>query len=309
LALQGLTDQVVAGFAPNRVPKVSSLNEPAMHWDDQEKRWQVYSQFGPLSAITGSYHQELGRLFWDLKDVPLEGARAVDYRQHYATQQRILQGYLNDSMKTWPDSWAVFRVPNHGELTGRERAALDEILRVPFAQGDEEQLSPADLPRLASLPLYRVKQLAQHAAGCHSQNFDERYHQYYRLDCYTYAPRREGLGAELRIEIRLVYASDPHRRLEASRLPSEIYFHFLMPDGTDGKAFREEVMTGLATAVRRSSPQAEVRSTDKGGSVVGGFVIDSASSRVHVLRPAVVSLTGITPEPNALMVRVTRAGG
>ena len=53
--------------------------------------------------------------------------------------------------------------------------------------------------------------------------------------------------------------------------------------------------------------EGSIRSTDKCGSVAGGFVIDGNGSSVRVLRPSVVSLSGLDPEPRALLVRVVRA--
>src|SRR6185295_3894910 len=121
------------------------------------------------------------------------------------------------------------------ELIGREKAPLDELLRTPFARSGEEKFAPADLWQLTSLPLYTTKRLAQgspgcggrqrtqgppsqpqvrQAPGCRCQNFGEREYKYFRLDCYSYAPQKEGTGAELRIEMRLVYQSAPRMQLD-----------------------------------------------------------------------------------------------
>jgi len=122
-AMQSLTGAVVAGLAPERVPKVSDLREAAIRWDDEEKRWQSYTKFPQLSEFTGGYHQELGRLFGELASRDESGASAslVDYRQHYAAQRGVLQAQLKELASTWADNWAVFRVPQHGELIGREK--------------------------------------------------------------------------------------------------------------------------------------------------------------------------------------------
>ena len=306
--MQGLTVAVVAGLAPERVPRVSGLREAAIRWDDEEKRWQSYTKFSQLSEITGAYHQELGRLFGELASRDESGASAslVDYGQHYAAQRGVLQTQLNELANTWADHWAVFRVPQHGELIGRENAPLDALLQVSFATSDEDAFAPAQLWQLTSLPLSDVKRLA--APGCRYQNFEEREREYFRLDCYSYAPRKEGTGAELRIEMRLVYQSSFRERLGARSLPYEVFFHFLIPDGAESDEFREEVMTGLAAAARNYMREGgSVRSTDKGGSVAGGFTLEEHDVVVRVLRPSIVTLNGLTPEPKALLVRVLRS--
>lgn len=324
-AMQALTDAVVAGFAPDRVPKVSGLREPAIRWNSQEKRWESYTQFSRLSDITGAYHQELGRLYRELASQDESGkiAKLIDYRQHYGTQKRILQTHLRQATRSWTDDWAVYKVPSHAELVGREAAAIDEVLRTPFAEDEAGSLAPAQLWRLTSLPLQEVKKLANgspgceggnsvtggRARGCHCQNFEEGDREYFRLDCYAYAPRKGSTGAELRIEMRLVYESMPWSRLGSMSQPAEVYFHFMIPDGRESDDFREEVMTGLASAARRFLRDGNVRSTDRGGSAAGGFTIEDRDGRVRVLRPTVVSLTGLTPEPKALRVRVIRADG
>jgi hypothetical protein len=329
-AMQGLTEAVVAGFAPQRVPRVSNFREAAIRWDDQENRWQAYTKFSTLSAITGAYHQELGRLFGELESRDETGVSEslVDYQQHYAEQRTVLKTHLEELANSWADHWAVFKVPQHEELIGLESAPLDTLLRASFARSDDRSLAAAELWRLTSLPLFEVKRLAQgspgcedgqidaqsylqsvprSAPGCHCQNFDERDREYFRLDCYSYTPRKEGSGAELRIEMRLVYQSSHRHRLSSRSLPYEVFFHFIIPDGKGSDAFREEVMTALAAAARSSMPEGgSVRSTDRGGSVAGGFTLVDRNVAVRVPRPAVVTLTGLTPEPQALQVRVLR---
>jgi hypothetical protein len=308
VAARGLMDAVVAGLAPERVPRVSFLREPALRWDHQEKRWEEYSAFPRLSEITGTYHQELGRLFAELalEDAAAAGPKQVDLRQHHAAQRSVLQSHLNVMAGTWANNWAVFKVPGHGELIGREEAPLDEVLKAPFANGSAGTFAAADLWRLTELPLYRVRTLGQDAPGCLPQEYEEGEFEYFRLDCFSYAPRKEGAAAELRIEMRIVYRSESLQSLQESSRPVEIYFHFLIPEGEGSDNFREKVMTDLARVARESS-QGVVRSTDRGGSVAGGFRLQVGESYLRVPRPTVVSLEGPNPEPRALRVRVERS--
>ncbi|HEV7766158.1 MAG TPA: hypothetical protein VGQ76_14230 [Thermoanaerobaculia bacterium] len=331
-AMQGLTAAVVAGLAPDRGPRVSDLKEAAIRWNDQDKRWEAYGQFPRLSEITGSYRHELGRLFGELASRDESGTfvSLVDYRQHYGSQRELLRGHLNETTKSWTDNWAAFEVPQHAELIGRERVPLYDVLQAPFVNSEAGTFSPGQLGQLMSLPLQRTKALAQGVAGCeggssfsgetspaqaapkapgcHCQNYEERNREYFRLDCYSYSPRQTGTGAELRIEMRLVYqAGGPRRRLRGDSLPAEIYFHFLIPEGAERDGFGEEVMTALAAAAR--DPQkTRVYSADKGGSVAGGFTVERSGRVSRVYRPKVVGLRGLTPEPNALQVRVVPKG-
>lgn len=307
-AAQGLMDAVVAGFAPERVPRVSSLKEPALRWDYQDKRWENYSEFPRLSEITGTYHQELGRLFGELalQSPPTGGsAKPVDLQQYHAARQRLLQSDLNRLAGSWADNWAVFKVPGHGELIGRDEAPLDEVLKAPFTDGRVETFAAADLWQLSELPLSRVRALGPHAPGCLTQEYEEGEYEYFRLDCYSYAPRKAGTGAELRIEMRLVYRSESLQPLDESSWPTEIYFHFLIPEGEGSDSFRERVMKDLAR-VAQKSPQWIIRSTDRGGSVAGGFRLQVGDSSLRVIRPSFVTLEGPTPAPRALRVRVER---
>ena len=324
-AMQALTEQVVAGFDTARAPRVSDLKEPALHWDDQEKRWKAYAQFPKLSGIAGSYHQELGRLFADLQDVPSEGVKQVEYRQHYTVQRQLLQRELNEIANGWADNWVAFRVPHHEELIGRTQAPLYELLHSSFIGNQEASYAPGDLWQLTSLPLYRLKKLVEgapgcggervdghgethaEARGCHCQSFDEHLHEYFRLDCYSYMPRKEGTGAELRVEMRIVYESLSMKRLGGQSFPSEIYFHFLIPEGMGNGEFSDSVMKDLAAAARRSSPYVNVRPSGRSGSSAGGFRIETNDAVVRVFRPVVVSLKGLSPEPQALMVRAVRS--
>jgi hypothetical protein len=307
-AAQGLMDAVVAGFAPERVPRVSSLKEPALRWDYQDKRWENYSEFLRLSEITGTYHQELGRLFAELalQSPPTGGSsKPVDLQQHHAAQRRLLQSDLDRLAHSWADNWAVFEVPGHGELIGRDEAPLDEVLKTPFTFGSEGTYAAADLWQLSELPLSRVRALGRQAPGCLTQEYEEGEYEYFRLDCYSYAPRKEGTGAELRIEMRLVYRSESLQPIDESGWPTEIYFHFLIPDGEGSDNFREMVMKDLAR-VAQKSPQWIIRSTDRGGSVAGGFRLQVGDDSLRVVRPSFVTLEGPTPAPRALRVRVER---
>jgi len=302
-AMQALTEQVVAGLSPGRVPRVSDLKEPAFHWDDQEKVWKAYAQFPKLSEIAGAYHQELGRLFAEFQDVPPEGAKIVEYRQHYAAQRQLLQKHLNETARSWTDNWAAFKVP----LLGRAEVPLHDLLQTSFIRDQDVSFTPGDLTRLTALPLVRLKKLAPGATGCHVQSFDEKSREYFRLDCYSYVPRKAGTGADLRVEMRVVYESAEFRRLGNESLPSEIFFLFLVPEGRERGEFGAAVLNDLAAAARHSSEGMEIRSVDRGGSYGTGFKIETSDGVVRVSRPVPMPLNGLDPAPQAVMVRAVRS--
>jgi len=318
-----LAAEVVAGLDPERAPRMSDVREAAVRWDAEEGRWRSYPRFAMLSEVTGTYYEDLGRLFGELESHDESGAIAklVDYRDAYAAQRAELRKSLNAIASTWADNWSAYRVPQHEALLGRTRAPLHEILGASFLRTEHESLAPGQLVELTALPLDHLKDMAQgspgcegeasgfrRAPGCQCQNYDEEGREYFRLDCYSYMPRRAGTGADLRVEMRLVYRARM-RRLERSALPAEIYFHFLIPQDANADAFPGEVMTDLATVVRQGLTRGRVRSTDRGGSVAGGFVIEQGGTTVQVLRPRVVALNGLEPEPKALLVRVVRTAG
>lgn len=321
--MRELVGEIVAGLDPERAPRMSDVREAAVRWDAEEGRWRSYPQFAALSEVTGTYARELGRLFGELESHDETGAFAklVDYREDYAAERAVLRTSLNETASTWADNWSVYRVPQHEALLGRARPALHEVLRASFLQAERESFAPGQLVDLMALPLDRLQAMAQGstgcageqsalrgAPGCHCQSYDERGREYFRLDCYSYSPRAEGAGADLRIEMRLVYRARL-QRLEKNTLPAEIYFHFLIPETADADAFSGEVMTDLATAVRKFLSEGRVRSTDRGGSVAGGFVIEQGRAAIQVLHPRVVVLNGLEPAPKALLVRVVRTAG
>ena len=173
-----LMDAVVAAFEPERVPRISTLREPAVRWDPEAKQWEAYSAFPRLSGITGAYHAQMGRLAAELDpgEVRAGSAGLVNLDLHYQTKEKELQAHLRQIAGTWTDNWAVFEVPRHKELIGRTEVSLADVLRAPFAasaDGRQEQLVAGDLWRLIALPLAEVRRLTGHAPGCRPVEYEE----------------------------------------------------------------------------------------------------------------------------------------
>lgn len=300
-ALQALTDSVVAGLDPNTVPRVSALKEPAVRWNHHDKRWESYSRFAGLSEIAGKYHQEMGRLFRQLAvdDQSVDYEELVRSREHYSGQKSVVDEHLR-AAGTWADGWAAVRVDSEARVP-----SLYDVFRTPFAGG----YSPGDLWSLTALPMGQLREIACESGnvrGCRCLSYPDDGINYFRLDCYAYAPAAEGAGAELRMEMRLVYGSEPGRAVDERSWPLEVFFHFLVPPDHAIDNFREEVMADLSSAVRASSGDGNIRYTDRGTSAAGGFEIVRDGRVVRVYRPRLVALRGLEPEQRALEVRVER---
>ena len=296
-AATGLVDAAVAGFNPERVPKVSSLEEPAVYWDTYDGRWEASLAFPKASEVVGRYHQELGRIFAELDadEVLTESPGAVTLKQHCSLKKDELRRSLEAQMKTWVDNWAIFRVPDHGELLGRAEVSLVDLLQTPMTTSGTPALRPADLPQLLSLPLWIARQRSASAPGCRALEYDYKDASYYRLDCYSYAPQPGGLGADLRTEVRLVY------RLDKTDGPVEVYFLFPVP-AAGSESLDEALMADLANAVRKVSG-AEIHGNDLGGSVTTGFRVVQNEKTIRVLKPSLIPLLG---DQSAWQVRAER---
>lgn len=300
---KGLVDAVVAGFSPERVPKVSSLEEPAVYWDTYDQRWEASLAFPKASEVVGRYHQELGRIFAELDGdaVPAGRPGAVELKQHCSARKGELRNALQTQMESWADNWAVFRVPDHGELLGRSEVSLVDLLQISVLSPGLPPLRPADLPQLLSLPLRTARQWGLGAPGCRALEYEHKGSDYYRLDCYSYAPRSGGLGADLRVEMRLVY------RLDGSSAtgPAEVFFLFPVPATTESESLDEALMADLANAVRKATG-VEIQRKDLGGSVTTGFGVVQNGRAVQVLKPAMRKLLG---DQNAWEIRALRGSG
>lgn len=294
-----LVDATVTGFNPERVPKVSSLEEPAVYWDTYDGRWEASLAFPKASEVVGRYHQELGRIFAELDaDVVLtESQGSVALKQHCSVKKNELRNSLEAQMKTWVDNWAVFLVPNHGELLGRSEVSLVDLLQTPMTAGGTPALRPADLPRLLSLPLWTARERSAGAPGCRALEYDYKESSFFRLDCYSYAPQPGGLGADLRIEVRLVY------RLDGKPADGPIEVYFLFPVLAAGsESLDQALMADLANAVRKASG-ADIRGNDLGGSVTTGFRVIQNEKTIRVLKPSLIPLLG---DLNAWQIRAEK---
>ncbi len=286
---KGLFGAVTAGLQPEHAPKLSVLPEAAIRYDPGDRRWEANASFPQLSQITGEYHREIGRLFQELQ---VEDASA-DYPglvelEIVSGEQRIgLRERLTALSETWADGWAAFRIPEIQSLIGREKRPLVDVLQASLLRDSQSHLPPAALWQLMDLRLSQARELVAETAGCQAAGYPDRDRQYYRLDCYSYRPSAEGAGADLRVEVRLVYdlTGIPPEH-DGVMTPLEIYF--LFPAGGDAaavEALKNEAMTALASAAKKHWT-GRFDYADKSGSATAGFWLTGTGRRLRVL-PAV----------------------
>ena len=305
---QELVAAVVDLLDPARVPRVSTVKEPAVHWSLDEQRWVENPDFPELSGLVGRYHREAGRLLGELEvgDLTAPDQSVVDLQERYRAENQRFTTSAKAIAQDFSDNWAVFRIPQHPSLIGRRSLPLAEVLRSPLFASGSGSLSAGDLWRLSKLSLGEAQRLAQSSANCrplpYYQDPSDSSRTLYRIDCYAYTPAAEGPGAELRFEMRLVYQSEPYSTLKSWDPPEEVYFLFpLSTAGTDDE-YRHALMGALAD-VSRNVPGLMVRARDRGNSVFDGFNIDGGGGTVRVLPARPIPFLA---KHGALEVRVLR---
>jgi hypothetical protein len=301
-----LLDATVEGFDRNRVPRVSRLRDPAFYYDPAAKRWEDSTVFPTASETVGRYFQEMGRIFQelDLQVAFADSAPLAAFKKDYVEKSRpLLQSHLSPQMEEWTDHWAIFRIPGRESLLGYSEMPLGKLLKssVP-ALG----IPAADLPGLLNLTYQGVRDLNR-IPGCrplapYTETAAGAEYQFSRLDCFSYSPRADTLGAYPRVEMRLVYKSRPNGYLLADQDPAEVYFLFPLPEGQEESEFQKQVMADLAEAVREATER-EVAPINRSGSTENGFRARGNGPTVTVYKPSFITLY---ENRKALQVRAER---
>ncbi|HBL29419.1 MAG TPA: hypothetical protein DD490_21515 [Acidobacteria bacterium] len=303
-----LLQATAQGFDEDRVPRVSRLRDPAFYFDPVAKRWEESAVFPEASETVGRYFQEMGRIFQelDLQVGLAESTALAELKKSYLEESRPgVVKQLSGQMQEWTDHWAVFRVPGHDTLLGFSEMPLGKLLKSPIPTLG---IPASDLPVLLSLSFQRVRSFKL-IPGCrplapYTETKDGSSRQYSRLDCFSYGPRTDTLGAWPRIEMRLVYASQANRGLLSDQKPSEIYFLFPLPEGRVENEFQKQVMSDLAEAVRETTER-EVAPIDRSGSTENGFRVRGEGLTITVYKP---SFEPLYEKRKALVVRAERKG-
>lgn len=303
---RNLLEATVAGFQPDRVPRVSSLRDPAFYYDVTEKSWEESSVFPKASATIGRYFRELGRIFQelDVQEAFAESGALEELKKDYLKAREQLEAHLSPQMEEWTDHWAIFRIPGREGLVGYSEMPLGKLLQSPLpALGTPA----ADLPGLLGTSYQSLRALGR-VPGCrplapYRETKKGVVYQLSRLDCYSYSPRAEGLGADPRVEMRLVYQSPPHRDLRADQEPVEVYYLFPLTEGQAEDEFKKQVMSDLAEAVRETTNQ-EVAPINRSNAVESGFRVRGRGRTVVVYKPLIIPLYG---DRKGLQVRAEKS--
>lgn len=272
------------GLAKDHVPHVSTLTEPLAHNDGT--RWEKNSGFKDASATVGRYFEQMGRIFSELNvqgSFP-DSQGLSRLKQLYLDEKPKLAAGLQEQMDDWTDSWAVFRIPQQASLLPQSEMPLAKLLRNPSPL---QRKPAANLPWLLKQPYERAR--SWKPRGCRPLEYTEtnkknEQHDYYRIDCYSYSPLPKDEGADLRVEMRLVYGSAPNRSIQNSELPREVYFLFPLPEGQKEADFRQQIMSDLAEAVRETTG-AQVKTIHRSGTWVDGFSVLGNGEHVVVYKP------------------------
>ncbi|HEV7506929.1 MAG TPA: hypothetical protein VGS07_18710 [Thermoanaerobaculia bacterium] len=267
-AYRGLLDAVVAGIDPARTPKL---------WQSQftgsSEGWSRDPLFPDLSAAVAGYHLRTGQLLQRLAPPSGESAALRELATYYDQSKQEVDKRLEVLAKTWNEDWVPPLIAGRGPASGPALSPLSDLLRRPLPPDDS--LRPASLEKLLDLKRWQARKMADPKRGCGERPYREGDFQYFRIDCYAYAARlgSEPPGADLRIEMRIVYKSEVLGSLERSDLPTELYFLFPVPTGTDPEKYREDVMNALKAAVRAEYQGMELTLEDRTSSA--GFTFQT----------------------------------
>src|SRR4029077_18923662 len=300
-AYREMLDALVAGMDPAHTPK---LWQPQFLWDHDSRLWKRDPEFPRLSATVAGYHARTGQIFQRL--APPEGDSGVlrDLAAFYNERKQEADGRLAALAKTWNEDWVPPLVASVRAEAGPPLSPLAELLRRPLPP--DGSLRPASLERLLDLPIARAEILADPAKGCGKRPYQEDNFQYFRIDCYAYAarPAPDPPGADLRIEMRIVYQWEPGQPTSRRALPGEIYFIFPVPSGTDPTQYRADVMQAFASAVHAERDDTPLTMIDRSGLPTKGFTFEDGSHRgvLRVSSHLIGDLSGGVP---AIGVRAT----
>ena len=281
-----LIGAVVEGFQPERAPRLSVLPEAANRYDPADRRWEANADFPRLSEITGEYHRELGRLFHelDVEGVSVDYPGLVKVEVFSRDRKTELKERLTALSAAWADGWAAFRIPEVESLIGKERRPLAEVLQASLLNGSQPAMRPADLWELMTLRLSQVRELAGDTAGCQNSRYPDRGKEFYRLDCYSYRPSTENAGADLRVEVRLVYdLTGVPPESDGGLTPVEVFF--LFPAGSEMGSvddLKNEVMAALAVAVKKHWT-GRFDYADRSSSATSGFWLYGDGRKLRVM--------------------------
>jgi hypothetical protein len=290
---RALLDAVVAGIDPARTPK---LWQPQFVWNRDAQKWERDPVFADLSAAVAGYHWRSGQFLRALEPPPGDSPVLRSLDAYYEARKKKVDARLKTFSETWDEDWAPPLVEAREAGSSAAISPLGDLLRRSLLK--DGSLRPVSLEKLLELKLGEARNVAESAQGCGERSYDEDDFEYVRVDCYAYAARLdpEKPGADLRVELRVVYKSEELEKLSKGDLPTEVYFLFPVPSGSQASQYREDVMAALAAAVREEHGGATLTMIDRSGSPGKGFSFETVKGRrLRVVSYQIEDLSGGIP--------------
>lgn len=289
-AYRKLLGAVVEGIDPGRAPK---LWQAQFVWNREGRQWERDPVFPGLSAAVAGYHWRQGRMLQLLAPPAGDGEALRALTADYQDKKREAEERLAVLSETWAEDWVppLFAA---GELgTAPDVSPMEELLERPLLA--DGSIRPASLEKLLDLTLWEAFKVADAAPGCGPRNYAEDNVDYFRIDCFAYAPRLDPEpAADLRVELRVVYKADEeYGSLSPRDLPIEVFYLFPVPPGEQAAPYREDVMAALRSAVGNRHPGTMLDLIDRSGSPAKGFSFETqAGRRLRIVSHAIDDLSG-----------------
>jgi hypothetical protein len=288
-AYRTLLDALVGGIDPGRTPK---LWQTQFVWNREGRQWERDPVFPGLSAAVAGYHWRQGRMLQLLAPPPGEGEALRMLAVDYEDKKREAEERLAVLSETWAEDWVppLFAAGEIG--TAPAVSPMAELLERPLLA--DGSIRPASLEKLLDLTLWDAFKVADAAQGCGPRNYAEDDFDFFRIDCFAYAPRLDPEpGADLRVELRVVFKADEeYGSLSPRDLPIEAFFLFPVPPGEQAAPYREDVMAALQSAVGNRHPGATLDAIDRSGPAKGFSFETQAGRRLRVVSHAIADLSG-----------------
>jgi hypothetical protein len=271
-AAESAVGAVAASLSPERAPSLGRLAWPAIWYDRERQAWIEDPRFAAASRTVSRYYRQLGALLLALRP-PAEAAAVSPSRRlaaAYDGEWMRWRARLAEMSTSWSDGWVVAQIPLGGALAPVGTRTLGELLERPVFRARPHALSPVELWALMSV-LGRDAWSMGAQPGCLRHRYAEDETDILRADCFAYAARADGDGAELQIEARLVYRDETPAVDFDRALPYEVYLLFPVPSGRTAEEHRVEATSVFSRAVEAAHAGRQRLEADRSGTSVNGF--------------------------------------
>lgn len=219
----------------NRLPKLSDLEQPSSYWDDDARQWIENPNFKEYSRIVGQYYILIDNLFHQLT------SEDSVINEIYQQKSANFESSIRETLNIWADNWMPYQLHNASLRFNGNQMALKEIFETKLTN----DLSIVNIRSLLELTLETAKNTD--IKSCFRREYTKGSYEYFRLDCYAYAPTPDETGAQLRIEMRIVYQG---RKFYAHAKPVEIYFLFPLGNHVENyNSYKSYIMNSLFEAL------------------------------------------------------------